>query len=493
MSAFETVLGEQVLAPLQEALAELEPAERGRLRAMAAQVAASSAAVWAASGAESEAQELLRKAEGLSEGELSQELAAAGRHLDWWLRLALARSLIGQDRPRAEKLLQAIRRGAPELALRACAEQVLAEPRPIKSGPPLFTLNGFGVRLYGRRDPHPDGSFISTLYLTALFVPLLPLAAYRVFQQEGNRYLFLGKVPLSRGQRFYLKAVAAAAVLALVATGVQDYLGSPSRLAGQALEQARATEQSGKREAALAAYDHVLRQFGQEALSRQLEEAAEGWLRLKLGTVQEPSSPHSVEEAERMVRWFRQAPARAQGEAARKLLGEKLQGWSSQLGAGKTPQVRGALRLLELAKQVAPEQAPPGLRTREGGLRRQLALELAPEWPLLALEQYLRTEGDPEAPLQARLHRERGDSRRAASILDALGKPGRLSAEAQMLLASCYADLGRGGEAEAVKNRLVEDARAGRLPADLPSWITARGGGLGSAPLESESRAEAQP
>lgn len=43
-----------------------------------------------------------------------------------------------------------------------------------------YTLNGFGTRFYGQRDIGPDGSYITTAWVTALYVPLVPYASYRV-------------------------------------------------------------------------------------------------------------------------------------------------------------------------------------------------------------------------------------------------------------------------------------------------------------------------
>ncbi|SRR5712692_9322956 len=43
-----------------------------------------------------------------------------------------------------------------------------------------FTLNGFGTSFYGKRDLAEDGSYITTTWITALWVPLLPLRSYRV-------------------------------------------------------------------------------------------------------------------------------------------------------------------------------------------------------------------------------------------------------------------------------------------------------------------------
>lgn len=51
---------------------------------------------------------------------------------------------------------------------------------PEREHPMPYTLNGFGTRYYGRRDVAEDGSYVTTLWATALYVPLLPLGSYRV-------------------------------------------------------------------------------------------------------------------------------------------------------------------------------------------------------------------------------------------------------------------------------------------------------------------------
>jgi hypothetical protein len=43
-----------------------------------------------------------------------------------------------------------------------------------------YTLNGCGTSYYGNRYPAEDGSYVTTLWVTALWVPLLPLGSYRV-------------------------------------------------------------------------------------------------------------------------------------------------------------------------------------------------------------------------------------------------------------------------------------------------------------------------
>ena len=72
----------------------------------------------------------------------------------------------------------------------------LGDLQPIKSAPSLYAINGFGVTLYGNTDKNPsDGSYMATYYMVFFFVPVLPLARYRVIPTESG-YRFLGKGPL---------------------------------------------------------------------------------------------------------------------------------------------------------------------------------------------------------------------------------------------------------------------------------------------------------
>ncbi len=72
----------------------------------------------------------------------------------------------------------------------------LGDLEPIQSAPSLYTMNGFGVTLYGNTDKNPsDGSYMATYYLVFFFIPVLPLARYRVIPTGGG-YRFLGKGPL---------------------------------------------------------------------------------------------------------------------------------------------------------------------------------------------------------------------------------------------------------------------------------------------------------
>lgn len=49
------------------------------------------------------------------------------------------------------------------------------------------TINGFGTKYYGEADHRPDGSFIATEWITAAYIPLIPLRSFRLVR-SGNPY-----------------------------------------------------------------------------------------------------------------------------------------------------------------------------------------------------------------------------------------------------------------------------------------------------------------
>jgi hypothetical protein len=75
----------------------------------------------------------------------------------------------------------------------------------------LGSTSRIGTRLYGKRgyDPHSQ-SYVSTLFFTFIFLPIFPLASYRVRNVGGGQYQFLGKVPIK------LTAFIAPAIVAVV-------------------------------------------------------------------------------------------------------------------------------------------------------------------------------------------------------------------------------------------------------------------------------------
>lgn len=98
-----------------------------------------------------------------------------------------------------------------------CSEiELFREMKPVSSPPTLLCVNSIGTRLYGRRDHDPrTQSFIATLYFVILFIPVFPIACYRVIQRGEDSWSFLGKVPVGGGEKKH-RAIALAAFCVLV-------------------------------------------------------------------------------------------------------------------------------------------------------------------------------------------------------------------------------------------------------------------------------------
>lgn len=82
----------------------------------------------------------------------------------------------------------------------------------IKKIPKISRTNGSGLSLVGRSDIHIESeSYISTLCLTMLFLPICPLRRYRVRTKETyskwnttyTEYEFLWEIPLTRGEKIH--------------------------------------------------------------------------------------------------------------------------------------------------------------------------------------------------------------------------------------------------------------------------------------------------
>ncbi len=96
----------------------------------------------------------------------------------------------------------------PILKKHAHQEKILKDLKPIKGAPSLYTINGIGTTLYGKADYDPEtDSYLTTLYFVIFFIPILPLARYRVIQEGENTYKFLGKVPLRNFDKLHIGLV----------------------------------------------------------------------------------------------------------------------------------------------------------------------------------------------------------------------------------------------------------------------------------------------
>jgi hypothetical protein len=74
--------------------------------------------------------------------------------------------------------------------------RIFSDLKPISGTPSLFTFNGIGFTLYGHSDFDAETkSFVAIYYFTILYFPIFPIARYRVINEKGNLYRFLGKLP----------------------------------------------------------------------------------------------------------------------------------------------------------------------------------------------------------------------------------------------------------------------------------------------------------
>jgi hypothetical protein len=55
----------------------------------------------------------------------------------------------------------------------------------------MYSLNGIGTTLYGKREVNPDGSYIATKWFIFLLLPIFPMSSYRVWRGETKTTFFL--------------------------------------------------------------------------------------------------------------------------------------------------------------------------------------------------------------------------------------------------------------------------------------------------------------
>ena len=108
--------------------------------------------------------------------------------------------------------------------IRSSARKQRVFGKTISSAPALSTINGFGFMLYGNSDFDQESqSYATTHYLTALFVPIVPLGRYRVVNTGDKHYRFLGKLPFRKAERWHLGiGLAVVAILVLIFINSSD-------------------------------------------------------------------------------------------------------------------------------------------------------------------------------------------------------------------------------------------------------------------------------
>jgi hypothetical protein len=142
---------------------------------------------------------------------------AAERHLNELLQDEELRRLIqGGDFEAFREDLHRRQRETDDPDRLAAIEFAITNPdefaEPLNSAPTLWTLNGFGTKLYGRDQEDPaTGLYLATQYFTMLWIPIFPIARYLV-RAYGDEYQFFAKVDVGNFHSWWRRVVAFAMV-----------------------------------------------------------------------------------------------------------------------------------------------------------------------------------------------------------------------------------------------------------------------------------------
>ncbi len=324
-------------------------------RTMIANVYARSAVVAVAAGRADIADRWLGIAVELAvEPELRREIEAARREPEAYRQLAHGRNLMRNGKERAAvKLWTALSKRGSGDPLAALAVAALDAPRPLNGKMPgLGSVNGFGTSFFGRRDRWDDDSYVTTQCITALFVPVFPLSAYRV-QDSGDGYMVMAKHRLSRFARIVQLALPAAIVVAIAGAAIHSHLNDPTRLAQQRWDD------MSERVAAASTPDVALKllddRLGSDDRFRvgasRVESAGAEVVRQTARLVPTPMARAHVDQASRVVRRYLALPTEARGGVARDAMLATLDGWVRQLASAELADAR--LMLLRQAKEIA--------------------------------------------------------------------------------------------------------------------------------------------
>jgi len=339
------------------------------------------AAIAVAAGDVASAEHFLGIADTFADDEQRAELAAGRADPAGFRGLVHGRYLIAMRKERrARAAWSRVKKTTRDETLRRAAIAELQAPRPIDSAPSLFTFNGVGVRLAGRRDPRPDGSYIATHCICFAFIPLIPLRAYRVRDAGSKHYLFTAREQLSPFARIARLVVVAAVALGLGGATVSSYLDDPDRLARKRLDGALALERGDDPEAALAALDAALADTAGAGVGDRAQRAGAAIVRLSATYVASPFGRDAVDPAHRVVVRYRALPEAARGGVARDAMLAALDRWIAALTGPED--LEGRLLLLRDGAAIAADR-----RYDEPiyGARRALATSLEAEAPLDAV------------------------------------------------------------------------------------------------------------
>lgn len=307
--------------------------DRGAARTAAMSVHARAAAVAMAGGDVLTARTWLQAAlDDCTDPAQAELLRAAQDDPESYRGLVHVRYLVARGETSTAKVIaqRLLRRSAEPLT--AALERALDGPRPVgRGGPTLWRFNGCGLGFYGKRDRGVDGSYVTTHCVSFVWLPLIPIGAYRVIDADGG-YHVLARVGLSAFARWARLAMIAAIVLTAAGVGLHRHLNDPRRLAGKRFDAAVAAAAGGDRARALARLEAELTgpDYDRVGAARR-QRAAAALVRLTAAEVPSPFTAASLDQARRLVRRYQALPVGALGGEALTALLDVFDGWRAAL------------------------------------------------------------------------------------------------------------------------------------------------------------------
>ena len=329
----------------------LPAGERAEMQTLLARVLARAATVAYAAGEKQTGHDWLAEATDLSQDDyLRAQLEAAQRDPERYRMLVHGRYLVARGREAmARKLWKRVVKGASTDSLAEAARDELSAPRPITTVPKLARVNGIGAGFYGARDHASDGTYVTTHCFSVLWVPLIPLGAYRV-RAQGNGYSVFAREQLSGFARGARWVVLAAAVLGIGGYITSSILNDPDRLARQNFAAAIDRAHEGDAESALRRLDDELQSvdlFRVDPSTAQRAGAAV--VELTAGSAPKPFTAANLDESNRVVARYQQLPDLAQGGAALDSLLGVLDGWIAAVDQDPTAKLTLLRKELEVS------------------------------------------------------------------------------------------------------------------------------------------------
>ena len=249
--------------------------------------------------------------------------------------------------------------------------------------------------MYFDSEHDAGGSVIRTRFVTALFVPIVPIDAWRVTDApEGDGFYVHGKVPLTRGMRIWQASALALLLAAIGGSMVASWLDSPERALDRELDAIAAIEQ-GDPDEALQRLELAAIRYSDLDDVDALERLAARWVAVVGHELPHPLTLDDLGAALDIVARFEALPDRFHAAPLRDPMLASLLGWIDELGHADQDHASASLELAHAAARVAPND--PRVADRLRSARVAIAEHLADEWPIEAILQYASLAGDPAA------------------------------------------------------------------------------------------------